>query len=349
MNPGDRIESDVRAIALPRGRRVGQPGHDIAREYLRGRLEEIGLKPFTGESFELPFEREGTRFTNLVGVAPGSNRNLPPVLVGAHYDSVINAPCADDNATSVAVALAAAETFAAEPLQRDVVIALFDSEEPPYFLSQSMGSIRFYEDHCTERKFACALIMDLISHDVELCEPKRTGTADEIRQLLFVAGAESGSGLADAVDRAADRLRADGLRVVATRNDYIRALFGGDMSDYSIFRQNKKPYLFLSCGQGRHYHSMTDSLDQPDWINFDKTRRVHELVVNLLQEVDRLEANRTRTGSAPVNTLDVEIRTIRQALGGLFMETLRRAGLQTLETRDDLNRLIASLLGDLEV
>jgi hypothetical protein len=191
--------------------------------------------------------------------------------------------------------------------------------------------------------------MDLISHDVEFQEPKRSETPDEIRQLLFVAGAESGSGLSEAVDRAADRLRRGGLRVVAARNDYIRALFGGDMSDYSVFRQNEQPYLFLSCGQGRFYHHQLDSLDTPGWINFDKTRRVHELVVKLLREVDGLEADRTRTGSATVDTLDVEIRTIRQALGGLFSETMRRAGLQKLETRDDLNQLIESLLGDLEV
>ena len=268
--PGARIEADTRALALERGRRVGQPGHEVAREYLLGRLEEIGLEPFEGESFELPFRareagtgREIT-FTNLVGVVPGADRSLPPVLVGAHYDSVIDAPCVDDNATSVAVALAAAETFASEPLQRDVVIALFDSEEPPYYLSESMGSKRFYEDHCEETRFACALSMDLISHDVELgfvpagsLPPK---AEERIRPLLFITGAESDGHLPGAVESAAAAV--DGLNVVPTLNAYV-----GDMSDHHAFRLGGEHYLFLSCGQGRYYHRPEDSLDAPGWIN----------------------------------------------------------------------------------
>jgi hypothetical protein len=340
MNPGDRIESDVRAIALPRGRRVGQPGHDIAREYLIRRMTEIGLEPFTGDGFELPFEREGTRFTNLVGVISGSNRDLPPVLVGAHYDSVIDAPCADDNATSVAVALAAAETFAAEPLQRDVVIALFDSEEPPYFLSQSMGSIRFYEDHCAETRFACALIMDLISHDVELGIAPAGSLPPEaeerVRQLLFITGAESASQLPPVVESAAGQV--EGLRVVPTLNAYV-----GDMSDHHAFRLGGEPYLFLSCGQGRYYHHELDSLDTQGWINFEKTQRVFELVIEILREVD---GTRGDPEAAP-NTTEFEIRHLEQSLGPLLPALLAQVGLTELRTRADIDRIAGALRGAL--
>ena len=45
--------------------------------------------------------------SNLVGVIPGADRRLSPVLIGAHYDSVIAAPSADDNAAAVAIALSA--------------------------------------------------------------------------------------------------------------------------------------------------------------------------------------------------------------------------------------------------
>ena len=359
MNPGDRIESDVRAIALPRGRRVGQPGHDVAREYLRGRLEEIGLEPFCGDSFELPFQAaevysgEEITFTNLVGVVPGADRNLPPVLVGAHYDSVIDAPCADDNATSVAVALAAAETFVREPLQRDVVIAIFDSEEPPYFLSPSMGSIRFYEDHCAETRFACALIMDLISHDVELGITPAGSLPPEaeerVRQLLFITGAESGGHLPGAVEAAAASV--DGLNVVPTLNAYV-----GDMSDHHAFRLDGQPYLFLSCGQGEYYHQEEDSLETPGWINFDKTRRVFELVIEILREVD----GTLDTGDEgehddpteplapdPVDTTEFEIRHLERALGPLLPEFLAQVGLKELRTRQDIDRIAGALRGAL--
>jgi hypothetical protein len=39
----------------------------------------------------------GPSFCNLVGVIKGRNPRLAPILVGAHYDSAIAAPCADDN------------------------------------------------------------------------------------------------------------------------------------------------------------------------------------------------------------------------------------------------------------
>ena len=360
MNPGDRIESDVRAIALPRGRRVGQPGHDVAREYLRGRLEEIGLEPFWGDSFELPFERPhpltGTRteFTNLIGVVPGSKRDLPPVLVGAHYDSVIDAPCADDNATSVAVALAAAESFVAEPLERRVVIALFDSEEPPYFHEPgTMGSTRFYEDHCEGVSFACALIMDLISHDVELGFVQAGSlpqeAEDRIRKLLFVTGAESGPHLSPAVETAAARVGE--LNVVPTLNSYV-----GDMSDQRAFRLGGEPYLFLSCGQGRYYHHELDSLTTPGWINFEKTRRVHELVVELLREVDSRpdDGDGPESGATPgpklpdpIDTTEFEIRRLEAAFGPLLPAILRQVGLTELRTREDIDRIAAALRGTL--
>ena len=353
MIPGDRIESDVRAIALPLGRRVGQPGHDSAREYLRGRLEEIGLEPFRGDSLELPFERGRNRFTNLVGVIPGQHRSLPPVLVGAHYDSVIDAPCADDNATSVAVALASAETFAAEPLQRDVVIALFDSEEPPYFLTESMGSTRFYEDHCADVRFKCVLIMDLIGHDVEfelLPAGSLPASAEEaVQQILFITGAESAAPLPPAVEAAASRIR--NLNVVPTLTRYV-----GDMSDYHAFRKDGQPYLFLSCGQGRYYHHELDSLDTPGWINFDKTRRVFELVMEILREVD----GTLDTGDEgehddpteppapdPVDTTEFEIRHLERALGPLLPEFLAQVGLKELRTRQDIDRIAGALRGAL--
>jgi hypothetical protein len=110
----------------------------------------------------------GLDFCNLVGVIPGSDRTLPPLLIGAHYDSVIDAPCADDNATSVALNLAIAEAFVGSPLQRDLIIAFFDAEEPPYFHGPCMGSNRFFEDYCADIQFAGVIVTDLIGHDLDI-------------------------------------------------------------------------------------------------------------------------------------------------------------------------------------
>ena len=85
--------------------------------YLERRLGELGLVPYRGGTFALSYRhsRGGVESHNLVGVIPGTDRGLPPLIIGAHYDSVIAAPSADDNAAAVAIALSSAAALGATP------------------------------------------------------------------------------------------------------------------------------------------------------------------------------------------------------------------------------------------
>ena len=60
---------------------------------------------------------------------------LAPVLLGAHYDTCDSLPGADDNAAAVPVLLEVAAQMADETLERSVILAFFDAEKPPHFLS----------------------------------------------------------------------------------------------------------------------------------------------------------------------------------------------------------------------
>jgi hypothetical protein len=135
-----RLRGDVEALATPAGREVGSAGHEQARGYLLGRLGELDLEPYAGAGFSLPYRVEHFEFSNLVAVVPGGDRSLPPLLLGAHYDTAGPLPGADDNAAAVAIALAVAERLRTAPGRRDVVFALFDAEEPTYYLTGAMGS-----------------------------------------------------------------------------------------------------------------------------------------------------------------------------------------------------------------
>ena len=103
-----QLENDVYELCQPCGRRVGTEGHQIAERWVEQRLSEIGCLPYRGDRFSLPYEMNGVKFTNFAGVIAGQDRTLPPILIGAHYDSVIDAPCADDNGAAVAISLAVA-------------------------------------------------------------------------------------------------------------------------------------------------------------------------------------------------------------------------------------------------
>src|SRR4030095_14883282 len=94
------LERHIRELSLPSGRRVGSPGHEVAKEYLLRQMRAVGLEPFSGGQFELPYSSGGLRFANLVGRIPGVDSTLPAVLIGAHYDSVIDAPCGAHNAAA---------------------------------------------------------------------------------------------------------------------------------------------------------------------------------------------------------------------------------------------------------
>src|SRR5436190_3417274 len=222
-----QLREEVEALARPGGRVVGTPGHEAARRHLERRLAEAGLEPYRGDTFALPYRAAGHDFCNLVGVAPGRDRTLTPVVIGAHYDSAIPAPCADDNCAAVALALAAGAEFLLRPAGRDVVIAIFDAEEAGFFRSPAMGSVRFYEDQRRPIGFHAALIMDLVGHDVPLPSPQLGQVAPQFSQLLFLTGAESHPDLPGVVRGC----RLDGLPVLATLNRRV-----GDMSDHGIFR-----------------------------------------------------------------------------------------------------------------
>jgi len=349
MNPVRALKNDIERLALPGGRMVGSHGHAVARAYLLKRLAQIGLRPYRRDSFCLQYGGEGGTRVNLVGVVPGRDASKPPVLVGAHYDSVIPAPCADDNCAALAIALAAADALRKRPPSRDVLIALFDAEEPPHFLGPGMGSIRFYEDQMKPEGVHAAVIMDLVGHDVVIpfeylrgnrladALARRFARLDRwdvalpiVRDLLFVTGAESHPALAPVLEKVKLPRR---LRLIAALNEYV-----GDMSDHGVFRQNGVPYLFLSCGRWPHYHVPTDT---PDRLNYRKMGRIAKYLVRL---VESLCEARLETPRELADTVAFEIRCLKRALGPILPVALRIVGIERLETRQDLSDFAAALL-----
>ena len=87
------------------------------------------------------FEAHGKEVSNIEAVRTGTVASDPAIVIGAHYDSVLGCPGADDNATGVAALLELARRFAERPHRRTIRFVAFVNEEPPFFQSAAMGSL----------------------------------------------------------------------------------------------------------------------------------------------------------------------------------------------------------------
>jgi Zn-dependent M28 family amino/carboxypeptidase len=122
-----QLQTHLTFIARDRDPYLATAGHFFVQQYIREQFEQWG-------SVEIhTFEVKGKVCKNLILNLPSqerfSKRNLPPILIGAHYDAVPGTPGADDNATGVAVLLELARMFATEPAKYPLRLVAFDMEE----------------------------------------------------------------------------------------------------------------------------------------------------------------------------------------------------------------------------
>ncbi len=247
------------------GRAPGTPGGLLARAIVVERLRRAGLDPV-----EQP--APGCKGANVIAKLPGARDRW--VVVGAHYDHLGQSGRrifhgADDNAAAVAILLDAAAALAARrPEGRGVIIAAFDGEEPPYFLSGEMGSQEFVRRPPVPLESIDFMIcMDLVGHAMGPAEMPAG-----VRQSVFALGAERSEGTAARVDRLARAVPG----VVIRRVD---AEIIPPLSDYYAFWEKGLPFLFLTNGRWRHYHTPEDTPEKLDYAKMAATARWLEAFV----------------------------------------------------------------------
>ncbi|MEG4840534.1 M28 family peptidase [Microcoleus sp. B9-D4] len=156
MNLKERLHSHLIQIVRDRNPYLASEGHFYAQQYIREQLAQWGtveiddfsvrgrihhnlildLPPLSpplakGGKQEEPLLAKGGKQDNL-GLEKQIKKGLPPIVIGAHYDTVPGSPGADDNATGVAVLLELARDIASAPLKYPVQLVAFDMEEYGY-------------------------------------------------------------------------------------------------------------------------------------------------------------------------------------------------------------------------
>jgi hypothetical protein len=252
METRDRMQELVEHLCSEQctPRNPGTEGGAAARTELRHRLEHLGLEPAGEQGFDQPIPLIGG--SNLLGAIRGKGDRY--VLLAAHYDACgDDNPGADDNAAGVAVTLEVAEQLGSHELERSVIIALFDAEEPPYFLGPQMGS-QWFVDHPTVPldRIDMMICLDLVGHALG---PE--GLSSDVRDSIFVLGAEKSSGTPAVMEGLPDRAGIHPRRI----DNYIIP----PMSDHDAFMKESVPFLFYSVGRTEHYHASTDTPDMLDY------------------------------------------------------------------------------------
>ncbi|MBS1149016.1 MAG: Peptidase [Myxococcaceae bacterium] len=264
------------------GRKPGTPGGLAARAYVIAQLQACGVKPASAAGFEQPLTPYAG--ANVLGMIEGTDPALKDrvVILSAHYDHLGNCSgqiCngANDNAAAVSAIIGVGCALAAAPAKRSVMIASWDAEEPPTFLSAAMGSQYYATDAVIPLpRIDVAVVLDLVGSNLW---PSYQGS--------FFLGAETSDAVASALDAA-----------LATTTGALKPHRGAlalaeetvlgqqPWSDYDAFRDRSIPVLFLSDGQNRKYHTPADEVSALDPAKLAlETRLLLEVIWNLANAV----------------------------------------------------------------
>lgn len=274
---GNQLLKDVETLALDsyEGRKTGTKGAEMARTYLTGRLKEIGLKPYPGQSsYEQAFEIKGRNGAapiqgkNLIACIPGKTENV--IVISAHYDhigviknEVFNG--ADDNASGTAALLQFAKYFSKNKPNNTLIFALFDGEEMGL-----QGAKAFVANPPVAlEKIKLNINMDMISHND--------------KQELYAAGTFKYPQLKP---------------FLTTTNPNLKLLLGHDdpkmgqddwtnQSDQGAFNAKNIPFIYFGVEDHKDYHKATD-----EYQNINKTffiaaaNAIQEVIVNIDKQRD---------------------------------------------------------------
>jgi len=268
-----RLEAHVVALAGRIGERhYARPeALEAAALYVEDELRALGY-----EVRRQAYRANGQDFRNLEVTVPGGARADEVVVVGGHYDSVVGTPGADDNATGVAGVLELARHFRGRRPARTLRLVAFVNEEPPFFLSDAMGS-RVYAREAKRRgdRVAAMLSLETIGYfddasgSQQYPPPLGSFFPDRGDFIGFVGNVASASLVRRCVGafRAAVRFPSEGVAAPAQ-------IPGVYWSDHDSFWKEGWPAVMITDTapfRNPHYHGASDT---PRTVDFDRLARV---------------------------------------------------------------------------
>lgn len=285
--PNNRIESknqvdstqvmaDIKYLASDelKGRRSGEEGNKIAREYIVKRFEKLGLEKFSDTylqpfSFYKRFTKKIYDCNNIIGKITGTKHPEKYIVLTAHYDHVGHKDDkiyngADDNASGVSAVLAAADFFKKNPPKHSIIFIAFDAEE------LGLEGAKHFVDNSP-------VSTDNILMNVNLDMISRND-----KKEIYICGTHHYPILKEK------------LGDINSKSP-LNVLFGHDTpdlgfndwtnsSDHGPFHKKEIPFIYLGVEDHKDYHKPTDTFD-----NIDKSflYQATNLVLEILKSFDQ--------------------------------------------------------------
>lgn len=143
----ERLFADVQKLSF---QRFTDSERRRTRNYIINELKKQGWE----SSLE-----QFSRGVNIFAEKPGIDSEAGAILLAAHYDTVLNSPGADDNASGVAVLLEIARLFNSASTPRTLQLAFFDKEE-----AGLLGSRAFVNNKARLQNLRGVIVMDMVGY-----------------------------------------------------------------------------------------------------------------------------------------------------------------------------------------
>ncbi|MBV2130411.1 M28 family peptidase [Arsukibacterium indicum] len=287
-----QLLADLNWLAHPerQGRKPGTPGSIEARAWLAQQFADIGLQPAGSDGYLQPFTvrqhfslsrwLRGKTATvpaaenaaNVLGLLPGLNPNLKPIVLTAHYDhlGMENGELfagADDNASGVATLLGLARYFSEHPLAHPLLFVALDAEE-----GGLQGAVALFKYKLLKpEQLAFNVNMDMLSRDTN--------------QLLFAVGSYQRPWLTPLLQNLQQQ---SAVKIIAGHDrPWYRAGNTQDWtlsSDHGIFYQQQVPFIYFGVADHEDYHTVRDTADKVDP---DFYAQVSETILSFIQLLDQ--------------------------------------------------------------
>jgi len=263
------LQADIARLASPEwdGRRPGTAGDAAARGLVEARFRCLGLEPLLASgAFQEPFvDRKGRATANVLAALPGRDPSVSHevVLVSAHLDHFGRGRLgANDDASGLAVMMAAAQAMAAGPgPRRTIIFAGFGSEESGFEGSEAFVTASASEISPADVVFN--LNLDMVgSYD-------QTG-------IVYALGTMAGTPGRRAIDALVDDHPSLNIGLGDWSNE----------SDNVTFCRRGVPYLFFWTEDPECYHLACDTEERIDYVHLVEIAALTASMVASLGDTD---------------------------------------------------------------